>query len=379
MSEIEIVMFVALGFAAAALVALFIGRLVWSYAVKLGRRRIERSGPQALQELQADRDRLRAEYAMLSRRLEMRLDDLKTRLAEQTAEVSRHRNRIDQLAADLKTREEALAARVLEVQQLKDQIGPLENELAVRTQALQELKEQLRDREGVELELERELAAARAVARDRQTSFGTADRIAGLLEGPPDSPDQSGSQERARLRIEELSTLARQIETQRKDLLREHAELKALKVDIARSQRRKRKRTREETLGTAPATPVDAAAHVSSERMESLDTESKKLETTLAEAEREADRLQGELKDLDAIWTARLAELSLAPQPGGREELLAPAHGAPLAAPSPAEADLQSEAALNGGDADPSHDDGGVSSVITLANRIRALQRGVRG
>ena len=95
MSQIETIMLVTLGFAVAALIALFLGRMIWSYALGLGKRRMQRSAPASMAELQADRDRLRAEYAMLARKLELRLDDLKTRLAEQTAEVSRNRNRID--------------------------------------------------------------------------------------------------------------------------------------------------------------------------------------------------------------------------------------------------------------------------------------------
>lgn len=392
MSQIEIVMSVALGFAAALLVALLVGRLIWSYAVRLGRRRIERSGPAAMQELQADRDRLRAEYAMLSRRLEMRLDDLKTRLAEQTAEVSRHRNRIDQLAADLKAKEDLVAQREAEIHQLKEQIEPLEAELATRTQALQQAKEQLREREQAESELDRELAEMRAGALDRQRQLAGGEFQFGHVRAEGDVP---GSHDRVRSRIEELSALARQIETQRRDLLREHAELKALKVDIARSQRRKRKSTREK----AAPTPVDAAAHVNSERFESLDSESRKLETTLAEAEREADKLQGELKELDAVWTARLAEISLERETGAAAEraTAAPAPVAVTGEPEPLEPALALQRSLEPPiaeetmapiDAPPAEEvvdelapagDAAAANVITLANRIRALQRGVRG
>ena len=85
MSQIETIMLVALGFVGALLVGLLVVRGLWTYAVSLGKRRVERRAPSAIAELRADRDRLKAEYAMQGRRLQLRLDDLKTRMAEQMA------------------------------------------------------------------------------------------------------------------------------------------------------------------------------------------------------------------------------------------------------------------------------------------------------
>ncbi len=379
MSEIEIFMSAALGFAAALLIALLIGRLIWSYAVRIGRRRTEKSGPAAMQGLQAERDRLRAEYAMLSRRLEMRVDDLKSRLAEQMAEVSRHRNRVDQLGAELNAKDEALSEREAEIARLKEQLEPLENELAVRTQALQQLKQELSGRQSVESDLERELASARAAAREAQLSLDLDETFEG-----PDAPalGEAGPQQRVRSRIEALSTLAHQIETQRKELLREHAELKALTSDIARSKKRKRRPSHDEATLDSPAALTDADAAFGSGHVESLDSESRKLETTLAEAEREADKLQNELKELDAAWTAKLAELSVSAKPEGADapKTSSEVADAPPETPDP---DLPlPETHVNGKEQAPETHGGrtsGTPNVITLANRIRALQRGVRG
>jgi hypothetical protein len=65
MSQLEMLMLVALGFAVAALIALFVMRAVWVSGVSLGRRRMERQAPIASAELQADRRRVRAEFAMM--------------------------------------------------------------------------------------------------------------------------------------------------------------------------------------------------------------------------------------------------------------------------------------------------------------------------
>src|SRR5919106_517696 len=135
MSDLEIIMYIALGFATATLMALLVSRLLWIYALKLGKRRSQRLGPSNLAELQVERDRLRAEYAMLSRKLELRLQDLRTKLAEQTAEVSRSRNRMERLAEELQARESALAQKENEFAALREQVARYEAELATRTES----------------------------------------------------------------------------------------------------------------------------------------------------------------------------------------------------------------------------------------------------
>ena len=147
MSQIETLMLLGLGFALAALISLFVARGLWHYALRLGGLRTQRAAPSAMAELQSDRDRLRAEYAMLSRKLELRLQDLKTRLAEQMAEVASSRNRIDTLITEVEKRDGSITARDEEIATLKLQLSPFENELASRTQSIQQLKEQVRDRD----------------------------------------------------------------------------------------------------------------------------------------------------------------------------------------------------------------------------------------
>lgn len=107
MSQTETLLLVVLGFALAALIALFIGRLMWSAAIRIGARRMQKQVPTSLVGLQTERDRLRAEYAMLAQRLGSRLEAVKQRLAEQMAEVNRHRNRIELMERNFRTREAA--------------------------------------------------------------------------------------------------------------------------------------------------------------------------------------------------------------------------------------------------------------------------------
>jgi len=123
MSQTETLLLVVLGFALATLIALFLGRLLWAAALKLGARRMQKQVPTTLVGLQTERDRLRAEYAMLSQRLGVRLENAKLRMAEQMAEVSRHRNRLEALESEKQI-------NMAEIAGLKEQVSALTAQLA---------------------------------------------------------------------------------------------------------------------------------------------------------------------------------------------------------------------------------------------------------
>ncbi len=176
MPQIEAIMLVALGFVLATLIAMFIGRGMWTLAIDASRRGEERDRPSELARVQADRDQLRAECAILSRKFELRLTDIKFRLAEQAAnpnlaaEISRHRNRIEHLLEDIDARDAAVASANAAVEETTARLEPLEAELARRTQSLQMLEEQLGDRDKTIYGRHRELAGSHALSarRDRQ-------------------------------------------------------------------------------------------------------------------------------------------------------------------------------------------------------------------
>jgi hypothetical protein len=130
MSQTETLMLVALGFALCLVFVLLFGRALWSMAMRLGARRQAKQIPIEMLELQADRDRLRADHAMMSRKLELRLDDIKTRMTEQMAEVSRHRNRVQTMIQDIERRDEALKIRDREVAALNAQLDVTKADLA---------------------------------------------------------------------------------------------------------------------------------------------------------------------------------------------------------------------------------------------------------
>ncbi len=144
MSQLETILWFGLGFAVASLIALFLGRAAWRSGVRLGARRMARKVPGTVSELQTERDSMRAENAMMARKLEVRMGEMKARLAEQAAEVARHRNRIETLVTDLGRRERLDEATRTEMARLREQIAAFEGDITQRAETVHLVTEKLR-------------------------------------------------------------------------------------------------------------------------------------------------------------------------------------------------------------------------------------------
>jgi len=143
-------MLVALGFLAASLLGLLVASAFWSRAVRLTTARIKQSMPVSEPEIKADRDRLRAEYAIKVHKLEMELEQAKLARARQIIDINRRdasiatlESSVGELKADLE--ENQNARRVLE-QTVADRLPRVEARLAEAKRVLFN-----RDREIAEL------------------------------------------------------------------------------------------------------------------------------------------------------------------------------------------------------------------------------------
>jgi chromosome segregation ATPase len=94
---IEQVMFFSIGFLAAALLSLVLAPLLHNRAVRLTTRQLEISIPASVAELRADKDQLRAEFAMSIRRLEATVERLKTKSATSLADIGKKKVSINLL------------------------------------------------------------------------------------------------------------------------------------------------------------------------------------------------------------------------------------------------------------------------------------------
>src|SRR5271167_3357179 len=133
---IEPIMFFGIGFLVASVIALGIIPLVHNRAVRLTMRRLEAATPLSMAEIQADKDQLRAEFAMSTRRLEMSVDQLKTKSTSQLAELGKKGDAINRLKIELGEKTATIFALEARDKALRDQLRATEEEFAVKTSAM---------------------------------------------------------------------------------------------------------------------------------------------------------------------------------------------------------------------------------------------------
>ncbi|HEX4297575.1 MAG TPA: hypothetical protein VHZ56_06085 [Devosia sp.] len=156
--DIENIMYFALGLLAAGLVALAVMPAVWRRAVRLTKKRIEAATPITMAEFRADKDQLRAEFALSTRRLEMNVEALRRRLSDQLRDINRKRNEVGAIKGErdnqlmqmreLEEREAELRRRILDLEKegadLAQRLRMRDREYADKTVQLETAREALR-------------------------------------------------------------------------------------------------------------------------------------------------------------------------------------------------------------------------------------------
>src|ERR1700757_685253 len=107
---VEQIMYIGIGFIVASLLVLGVIPLVHARAVRLTMRRLEALTPLSMAEIQADKDQLRAEFAMSTRRLEMSVEQMKAKTTNQLAEIGKKSDAINRLKKELGEKTAAIFA-----------------------------------------------------------------------------------------------------------------------------------------------------------------------------------------------------------------------------------------------------------------------------
>jgi predicted nucleic acid-binding Zn-ribbon protein len=211
-------MYVALGFLLASLLALMVAPAFWKRAVRLTRRRVEMTMPMSAADIQADKDQLRAEFAIELRRVEVALEKAKDKAARELVEANKRRVEISEINTELegikgRLNEKENANRVLE-QTIRRRLPELEGRLKAAKEAMAALEAanaELRNTAGAQAEA---LKLARSTLSSQR---GDIDQLRGALEGEASSSRRSAKSD---------ATLA-------KENRRLSAELSKLKQELA--------------------------------------------------------------------------------------------------------------------------------------------------
>jgi chromosome segregation ATPase len=140
---IEPIMYFGIGFLVAALGGLVIVPLVHGRAVRLTMRRLEAATPLSMAEIQADKDQLRADFAMSTRRLEMSIEQLQTQNSSHLAELGKKSDAINRLKIEIGEKTAAIFALEAHNNAVHDQLNAAGEEVAMKTAAIQEAERML--------------------------------------------------------------------------------------------------------------------------------------------------------------------------------------------------------------------------------------------
>ena len=410
---IEPVMYVAIGFLVACMLIIGIIPVVHARAVRLTTRRLEAVTPMSMAEIQADKDQLRAEFAMSTRRLEMSVDQMKTKTTTQLAELGKKSEAIGRIKLELGEKTATLFALEAKEQQLTDDLRETQKQRDEKTAALQEAERLLQETRA-KLTATSTTANNSALTVDSQrVDLVTARAQIEVLRGQIETYDKESRELRERFTIEStaadatrqaltseisksegltsrVTELERQIVAQTTEaevLGRRVQELLARLDEQGRSlsEREQSSDTMRTDFSSAQQTVLDLRAalaeaeHRGRSSHETVEAERLGLEIQLKQSQAERDKLQNEIvsmkREAEATWAtermenavlrerindvaAEVARLtSVLEGPGSQiDTMLAGAPAAPLA-PTAAAAPRNGE-----------------STRGSLADRMRALQ-----
>lgn len=254
---VEPMMYGAIGFLAAALLAMLFIPLVHGRAVRLTTRRLDAGTPLTIAEIRAEKDQQRAEYAIATRRLELSLEQMQANAAAQLTALGKKNDLVNQLEIELDQKTADMIA-------LEERYGSLQEQIRATEQELEETSIALRD-------------AERALA-NKEADFG---RVSASLG------DQSVEADSQRL---ELASLRTQVEA-----------LKVSVSDYERTIRQTEERLDHERSETAIASKELAAAR---DALDQFDTRTRDLERQLLSQSERGEWLDKRVQYLEE----RLAE-----------------------------------------------------------------------
>jgi len=168
---IEPIMYLAIGFLISMLFGLMIVPLVHNRAVRLTTKRMEAATPLSMAEIQADKDQLRAEFAMSARRLEMSVEQLKNKTTSQLAELGKKTDAINRMKIELGEKNATIFSLEAREKAVKEQLRATEEEFTAKTETLRHAEQALSDKQSALTRLNADLSDRSMMAESRQVEL----------------------------------------------------------------------------------------------------------------------------------------------------------------------------------------------------------------
>jgi chromosome segregation ATPase len=343
---IEPIMYVAIGFLVACMLVIGIIPMVHARAVRLTTRRLEALTPMSMAEIQADKDQLRAEYAMTTRRLEMSVEQMKAKTTSQLAELGKKSEAIGRLKLELSEKTAALLALEAKEKQLSEDSQSAQRERDEKAAALTETERLME-------EFRSQLAATSATMSDsamtvdsQRVELVTARAQAEVLRTQVENLDKESRELSQRLALEvaeveaarklhadevaktealtsRVAELERQVVAQTTEAEVQGRRVQELLAQIGQQGQSMAEREQASELlrneaGIAQKTMLALRAEVAAAEnrriaaIEAAQTERTQLDDKLNQVQAERDKLQNDLtmlrREMDATFTTQRVE-----------------------------------------------------------------------
>jgi hypothetical protein len=214
---IEPIMFIGIGFLVAGLLVIGAIPMVHARAVRLTQRRLEAMTPMSMAEIHADKDQLRAEFAMSTRRLEMSVDQMKAKTSSQLAEIGKKSEAVGRLKLELGEKAAALLGAEAKVNSLTEELQSTQNELTAKTGVLHGTERRLAERTAELARLTAQSNDSSMKADSQRVELVTLQAQAEMLKGQIEGYEQEikGLQGRLGTQTANTETASRQLAEER--------------------------------------------------------------------------------------------------------------------------------------------------------------------
>ena len=292
---VEPIMYLAIGFLVSMLLGLMIVPLVHNRAVRLTTRRMEAATPLSMAEIQADKDQLRAEFAMSARRLEMNVDQLKHKTTSQLAELGKKSDAINRMKLELGEKNATIFSLEAREKAMKEQLRATEEEFAARTEALRQAEKALSDKQHELAKLNTELSDRSMMAESRQVELVAVRTQIDALRGRVGDAEKEFAATQARLEQERG-----QSESATRELNEARSRVENLSQRVTDLDRQLILQVKEAEMLGNRVNDLEARLATQGKLLAERDYETNQLRQANAAAERTAKELREEIATLNA-------------------------------------------------------------------------------
>jgi chromosome segregation ATPase len=297
---VEPIMYLAIGFLVAMLLGLTIVPLVHNRAVRLTTRRLEAATPLSMAEIQADKDQLRAEFAMSARRLEMNVDQLKHKTTSQLAELGKKTDAINRMKLELGEKNATIFALEAREKAVKEQLRATEEEFAARTEALRLAEKALTDKQGELAGIKSELNNRSSIADSRQVELVAVNAQIDALKGRVGDAEKEFAATQTRLEQERNA-----VETTTRELTEARGRVENLSQRVTDLDRQLVAQVKEAELLGNRVNDLEARLSTQGKLLAERDYEASQLRLTKEAADRTIKELRDELAQTSSgSWPA---------------------------------------------------------------------------